>query len=63
MLGDVKKILEQKDKIYHRVLDLLEKKASMIKHGGVNFNQNDKNNITLEQAMRESFDRIKKCTH
>ena len=61
MSEDIRKILEDKEKIYQRVIDLLEKKATEVKHGGNKPTQTKKNEITLEQAMRESFNRIRNC--
>lgn len=62
MSEDIKKILEEKDKIYQRVLDLLERKAKTSKTtSDVRIGGQSKSNLTmtLEQAMNSSFDRIK----
>ena len=55
MSEDIKKILEEKDKIYQRVLDLLERKAKVLRGGQLKTNIT----MTLEQAMNDSFDRIR----
>ncbi len=66
MSEDIRKILEEKNIIYEKVLTLLERKAQEeIKRGG-NVNNivpnitSNKNHMTLEQAMNNSFDRIRK---
>jgi hypothetical protein len=59
MSEDIKKMLDEKDKIYQRVLDLLEKKASILKIASdVGVGGQLKPNIIMTpgQAMNSNFD-------
>lgn len=75
MATDIKKILEEKDRIYSRLLDLLEQKArdGLINDGNINILSdtklnanyskniaNSKKSMSLGDAMQNSFNRIAK---